>query len=172
MDSLEICLKKIKKGAKRLSCSVHLPRIGFGTPSFNWYGAERLIRKLISNKGIEAWIYYYRRRKKRCRSNSDSSDDVKTKKLSLDMNDYRIFFYKVEEKRRIELTKSLVHVNADIHASLEDSTTHVLVDKYDKDSLIKQLDGFDDCIVVKIDWIEQCLQQDTILDIPESLRVS
>ena len=37
--------------------SVHLPRIGYATPSFNWYGTERLIRKNLASKGIPTFMY-------------------------------------------------------------------------------------------------------------------
>ena len=37
--------------------SVHLPRIGYATPSFNWYGTERLIRKNLAAKGISTFMY-------------------------------------------------------------------------------------------------------------------
>ena len=39
--------------------TVHLPRIGYNTPSFNWYGTERLVRKLLVSKGIETFMYPY-----------------------------------------------------------------------------------------------------------------
>jgi hypothetical protein len=39
------------------SASVHLPRIGFNTPGFNWYGTERLIRKYLVAKGIPTYMY-------------------------------------------------------------------------------------------------------------------
>lgn len=37
--------------------SVHLPRIGYATPSFNWYGTERLIRKNLAARGIPTFMY-------------------------------------------------------------------------------------------------------------------
>ena len=40
-----------------LVATVHLPRIGYNTPSFNWYGTERLIRKHLASKGIETSMY-------------------------------------------------------------------------------------------------------------------
>ena len=39
--------------------TVHLPRIGYNTPSFNWYGTERLVRKYLVSKGIETSMYPY-----------------------------------------------------------------------------------------------------------------
>lgn len=41
------------------SATVHLPRIGYNTPSFNWYGTERLVRKYLASKGIETSMYPY-----------------------------------------------------------------------------------------------------------------
>ena len=37
--------------------TVHLPRIGYNTPNFNWYGTERLVRKHLASKGIETSMY-------------------------------------------------------------------------------------------------------------------
>lgn len=41
------------------SATVHLPRIGYNTPSFNWYGTERLVRKYLASKGIDTSMYPY-----------------------------------------------------------------------------------------------------------------
>lgn len=37
--------------------TIHLPRIGYNTPSFNWYGTERLLRKHLVCKGIQTSVY-------------------------------------------------------------------------------------------------------------------
>ena len=62
LPALAHALKRIYKAAKKLSASVHLPRIGYSMPGFNWYGTERLIRKHLASKGIETLIYYYPRK--------------------------------------------------------------------------------------------------------------
>eukprot|EP00054_Salpingoeca_dolichothecata_P016848 m.99395 g.99395 ORF g.99395 m.99395 type:complete len:272 (-) comp22170_c1_seq1:450-1265(-) len=63
-----ILLQHLDKGFQRVAAlaqahdaSVHLPRIGHGSPNFNWYGTERLIRKRFATIGIQAFVYYYRR---------------------------------------------------------------------------------------------------------------
>lgn len=61
LPSLEEALKRISVLAKRKKASVHLPRIGYSTKGFNWYGTERLIRKHLASKGIPTSIYYYSR---------------------------------------------------------------------------------------------------------------
>ncbi|XP_070567712.1 chromodomain-helicase-DNA-binding protein 1-like [Ptychodera flava] len=76
-------LQRVYKEAKKKSASVHLPRIGYATPGFNWYGTERLIRKHLAAKGIPTYIYYFPRKnrnKTSSRKNSltgQSSDDPK-----------------------------------------------------------------------------------------------
>ena len=50
------CMSELTQGYFS-SASVHLPRIGYNTPSFNWYGTERLIRKYLASKGIETSMY-------------------------------------------------------------------------------------------------------------------
>lgn len=63
MAALEEGLKKIFSAAKKKKASVHLPRIGYATKGFNWYGTERLIRKHLAAKGIPTYIYYFPRSK-------------------------------------------------------------------------------------------------------------
>jgi len=62
LTSLSLGLQRIAVAAKKMKATVHLPRIGYNTPSFNWYGTERLVRKLLVSKGIETSIYYFARR--------------------------------------------------------------------------------------------------------------
>ncbi|XP_068681305.1 chromodomain-helicase-DNA-binding protein 1-like isoform X2 [Montipora foliosa] len=62
LTSLSQALMRVSSAAKKLKATVHLPRIGYNTPSFNWYGTERLIRKHLASKGIETSIYYYAKR--------------------------------------------------------------------------------------------------------------
>ncbi|XP_049638338.1 chromodomain-helicase-DNA-binding protein 1-like [Suncus etruscus] len=63
MAALEEGLRKIFSAAKKKKASVHLPRIGYATKGFNWYGTERLIRKHLAAKGIPTYIYYFPRSK-------------------------------------------------------------------------------------------------------------
>lgn len=58
---LGICLQKVAQFSKQVNASVHLPRLGASTPSFNWYGTERLIRKELCGKGVKTFIYYFKR---------------------------------------------------------------------------------------------------------------
>jgi len=73
----------LRQAAQQLRASIHLPRIGAGTPDFNWYATEKYIRSLIvrqgspfvvlrsQNKvimwkktGVDAFVYYYSRNQK------------------------------------------------------------------------------------------------------------
>ncbi|KAM6292233.1 chromodomain-helicase-DNA-binding protein 1-like [Porphyrio hochstetteri] len=63
LSALEKGLKKIYLAAKKRNASVHLPRIGYATKGFNWYGTERLIRKYLATRGIPTLIYYFPRNK-------------------------------------------------------------------------------------------------------------
>uniref|UniRef100_A0A8C3CAQ2 Chromodomain-helicase-DNA-binding protein 1-like n=1 Tax=Cairina moschata TaxID=8855 RepID=A0A8C3CAQ2_CAIMO len=63
LSALEKGLKKIYFAAKKRNASVHLPRIGYATRGFNWYGTERLIRKYLAARGIPTLIYYFPRNK-------------------------------------------------------------------------------------------------------------
>ncbi|XP_034267055.1 chromodomain-helicase-DNA-binding protein 1-like isoform X1 [Pantherophis guttatus] len=61
LPALEKGLKKIYQEAKKRNASIHLPRIGYSTKGFNWYGTERLIRKYLGSRGIPAFVYYFPR---------------------------------------------------------------------------------------------------------------
>ena len=41
------------------SASIHMPRIGAGTPGFKWYTAEHLIRKLLVVRQIDVFVYLH-----------------------------------------------------------------------------------------------------------------
>ncbi|XP_053825641.1 chromodomain-helicase-DNA-binding protein 1-like isoform X2 [Vidua macroura] len=59
LSALEKGLKKIYLAAKKRNATVHLPRIGYATKGFNWYGTERLIRKHLATRGVPTLIYYF-----------------------------------------------------------------------------------------------------------------
>ncbi|KAF7237536.1 Chromodomain-helicase-DNA-binding protein 1-like [Varanus komodoensis] len=59
LPALERGLKKIYLAAKKRDASVHLPRIGYSSRGFNWYGTERLIRKYLATRGIPTFVYPY-----------------------------------------------------------------------------------------------------------------
>jgi len=61
-NALHEGLEKIYHVAKKTGASVHFPRIGYNTPNFNWYGTEKLIKKLLAQRDIPTYIYYFKRR--------------------------------------------------------------------------------------------------------------
>ncbi|XP_009986464.1 PREDICTED: chromodomain-helicase-DNA-binding protein 1-like [Tauraco erythrolophus] len=63
LSALEKGLKKIYLAAKKRNATVHLPRIGYATKGFNWYGTERLIQKYLATRGVPTLIYYFPRNK-------------------------------------------------------------------------------------------------------------
>lgn len=57
---LSICVSYPKEcvlSVPFFSATVHLPRIGYATKGFNWYGTERLIRKHLATRGIPTFMY-------------------------------------------------------------------------------------------------------------------
>lgn len=57
---LSICVSCPKERALSVpsfTATVHLPRIGYATKGFNWYGTERLIRKYLATRGIPTLMY-------------------------------------------------------------------------------------------------------------------
>lgn len=62
---LATCLEKLAHATKGFEgVSVHLPRIGYNTKGFDWYSTERQLRKYLSNRKINTYVYYYRRPKR------------------------------------------------------------------------------------------------------------
>ncbi|KAF4134082.1 Helicase conserved C-terminal domain [Phytophthora infestans] len=61
LNALETALQALAHRALELRATVHLPRIGYGTPNFNWYAVERLLARNLRDVGVEATIYYYSR---------------------------------------------------------------------------------------------------------------
>ncbi|RLN06058.1 hypothetical protein BBJ28_00008015 [Nothophytophthora sp. Chile5] len=59
LNALETALQALAQRALALDASVHLPRIGYGTPNFNWYAVERLLARNLRDAGVAASIYYY-----------------------------------------------------------------------------------------------------------------
>ena len=61
LKDLAVCLKKLAQFATTVNASVHLPRLGATTPSFNWYNTERYIRKELCGRQVPTYIYYFKR---------------------------------------------------------------------------------------------------------------
>jgi hypothetical protein len=59
--ALEAALYKVQYAARSMNATVHMPRIGFGLPNFNWYGVERVIKKCLVSSNIATYVYYYKR---------------------------------------------------------------------------------------------------------------
>ncbi|GMF29839.1 unnamed protein product [Phytophthora lilii] len=64
LNALECALQALAHRALELDATVHLPRIGYGTPNFNWYAVERLLARNLRDVGVEATIYYYSARQR------------------------------------------------------------------------------------------------------------
>ncbi|KAJ0398400.1 hypothetical protein ATCC90586_000691 [Pythium insidiosum] len=62
LHALERALQSLAAQALSLRASVHMPRIGYGTPQFNWYAVERIIKRQLSDANVPVSIYYFSRR--------------------------------------------------------------------------------------------------------------
>ena len=63
LHALDTALQALAHRCLELDATVHLPRIGHGTPNFNWYTVERLLGRNLRDVGVEATIYYYSARR-------------------------------------------------------------------------------------------------------------
>ncbi|KAK0060448.1 chromodomain-helicase-DNA-binding protein 1-like isoform X1 [Biomphalaria pfeifferi] len=127
LSALEIGLQKVCQVAKERDASVHLPRIGYDTPEFNWYGTERLIQKHLASKGIPTFIYYFPRHKAAKRkhtnnapkvlmdSDAESSEETSPKKqkeikssLPNLFSSIAVYFHNVEEDLKKKMTRYIL----------------------------------------------------------------
>jgi O-acetyl-ADP-ribose deacetylase (regulator of RNase III) len=56
-DQLEKCLAKVRTEAKKLSASVHMPRIGTGLAGGTWSDIEPLIQEQLCQHNIDVTVY-------------------------------------------------------------------------------------------------------------------
>ncbi|CAH8596700.1 unnamed protein product [Dicrocoelium dendriticum] len=65
LDALERSLASLGHACSVLKrCSVHIPRLGHGTRSFEWYSVERLLQKyLVNGSRVSVYVYYHRDRR-------------------------------------------------------------------------------------------------------------
>ena len=56
-DALESALNKVEIEAKKLTASVHMPRIGCGLAGGEWNKVEAIIQKTLVDKGVEVFVY-------------------------------------------------------------------------------------------------------------------
>ncbi|KAI3637152.1 hypothetical protein MIR68_004858 [Amoeboaphelidium protococcarum] len=62
LDVLNTALQRVCSFAIQHNASVHLPRFGQSIHVQDWYKAERIIRKSITSRGVQAFVYYYSRK--------------------------------------------------------------------------------------------------------------
>jgi hypothetical protein len=74
--------------ARRLGASVHVPRIGAGTPDFNWYATERLLRDTLVAAGVPTFMYVNCNRLRRCyRCTVDDSMSLHRRAFAIELLD-------------------------------------------------------------------------------------
>ncbi|XP_033105288.1 chromodomain-helicase-DNA-binding protein 1-like [Anneissia japonica] len=179
LTSLKTALQKIYSIAKQKKASVHLPRIGYATPGFNWYGTERLLRKHLSAKGIPVFIYYYPRKSRQTQKQikqdvskvdvqkpSTSGHVVRPKcpeKSSLPnlpsfLHGVCIYFDGVESDQRKKLSRYIIAYDGDVAKNVNQSVTHIIQVNNEKsghhDSQAK---------VVDEKWMWKCIRKQKLL---------
>ncbi|XP_066278036.1 chromodomain-helicase-DNA-binding protein 1-like [Branchiostoma lanceolatum] len=178
LSALNQGLVRICTAAKRMKASVHLPRIGYNTPGFNWYGTERLIRKHLSSRGIPTHIYYYPRRNKKqavakttgassstsqhTATTTGTSHTTQGSSLPDFMQGVMVFFHDVTDEQRKKYARYLVAYDGDVCESATEETTHLVVGSHssEDDQVLQQVVA--DCTeaaVVSTRWLEECLSR-------------
>jgi len=174
MTALNHGLERVQKEAKKRSASVHFPRIGHNTPNFNWYGAERLIRKLFLSKGIPTSVYYYPRRLQNMKKqdidhSSTSIDDLKdaenpsTSKLLEIFSGQSFYFHGIDDEKASQLRRYIIAYNGDCNEFLTASTSYVITDGKVSEEFLSSLSSCTKIVSTK--WLEDCISRGKLLDI-------
>ncbi|XP_044168802.1 chromodomain-helicase-DNA-binding protein 1-like [Acropora millepora] len=188
LTSLSEGLRRVSLAAKRMNATVHLPRLGYNTPSFNWYGTERLIRKHLASKGIETSIYYYARRHQvssgsltLLASASNAGDPTSTQNRKKNLKDdspagvdfrgnlpnfmrgVNVFFFNVDEDEKKKLTRYLVAYDGEVSHFACQSVTHVVCDKQ-ADTSITFEDWMVGVKIVSSKWLVKCFKKGRQVD--------
>ncbi|XP_063747635.1 chromodomain-helicase-DNA-binding protein 1-like isoform X2 [Eleginops maclovinus] len=181
LSAVDEGLKKIYAAAKRLKASVHLPRIGHSTKGFNWYGTERLIRKHLSCRGVNTFIYYHSRAKSSASSAPSSSspdstrfsDDAETSAPSGPtalpdfMRGVRVFFYNLPASERKRLARYLITYDGDEEEIMSPEVTHIVaeVESSVQTQELQDLQSrYPQAVVVQKLWIESCFCKQSRVD--------
>ncbi|KAF0720267.1 Aste57867_454 [Aphanomyces stellatus] len=67
LNALQVALAALAAKARELRATVHMPRLGAGTPGFNWYAVERLVKKHL--RQVPTTVYYFTPSAKRQKTN-------------------------------------------------------------------------------------------------------
>ncbi|KAF8566232.1 hypothetical protein P879_09618, partial [Paragonimus westermani] len=80
LDALERSLRSLGKACRCLKqCSVHVPHLGHGSRSFQWYSVERLLWKhLVERNRVPVYVYYYHRKANSSDPNSPNTPGTST----------------------------------------------------------------------------------------------
>ncbi|RHY35362.1 hypothetical protein DYB32_000158 [Aphanomyces invadans] len=70
LNSLQLALAAVAAKARQCHATIHMPRLGAGTPGFNWYAVERLIKKHLR----AVTVYYFTPSTKRHKATHATSD--------------------------------------------------------------------------------------------------
>ncbi|KAI8520689.1 Chromodomain-helicase-DNA-binding protein 1-like [Branchiostoma belcheri] len=143
LSALNQGLVRICTAARRMKASVHLPRIGYNTPGFNWYGTERLIRKHLSSRGIPTYIYYYPRKNKKQAVAKTTGASAST------------------SQQTTSTPVSHTTVGNSLPDFMQEETTHVVVGSCNSDDQVLQQVAADctEAAVVSTRWLDECLSR-------------
>lgn len=188
MTALQLAFRKLSAYAKANKASVHLPRIGYNTVGFNWYGTERLIRKYFAAKHIPTYIYYFSRKKLSQKRKCDAAEERKKKKhfaqdlttstsksvvkdLPNFMHGVVAYFHKVPEELKNKFTRYVIAFDGDVQTNVNLSTTHIVTDanKESIDAFLKEHQINSDTKIVKLEWISESLKKQYIVDVDQYL---
>ncbi|OQS05648.1 chromodomain-helicase-DNA-binding protein 1 [Thraustotheca clavata] len=70
LNALQESLRALAIFARKNNAHVDMPRLGTGTPNFNWYAVERLLKKHLAQQRVQTNIYYYAPSHKKAKSTS------------------------------------------------------------------------------------------------------
>lgn len=187
LAALRHSFRKLSSFAKQNKASVHLPRIGYNTPGFNWYGTERLIRKYFVSKRIPTYVYYFSKRIEK-RKHEETTIQVKRMAGSNERpssaaaaasntsfilpsfaNGLIVYFHDVSEDNKKKMSRYIVAYDGDVAKNLQSDVTHIILDNSsNKESLgaiLKKSDVQKSAKIVRLEWIIDSVEKQRLLNV-------
>ncbi|TRY54630.1 hypothetical protein DNTS_001611 [Danionella cerebrum] len=178
LTALDEGLKKICRAAKQKKASVHLPRIGHSTKSFNWYGTERLIRKHLATKGIPTSIYYYRRASSTLTTSPTNSNPVPSPNTLNDsqhtecssasdegqgapgladfMRGVHVYFYNIGATQKKQLSRYLITYPSDTRKAYMHHNEPEVESPVHAQELRDLFEQYPQAVLVTKTWLDSC----------------
>ncbi|XP_065055431.1 chromodomain-helicase-DNA-binding protein 1-like [Rhopilema esculentum] len=172
MSALTMGLERVQKEALRTKATLHLPRIGYNTPNFNWYGTERLLKKLFTSRGISTSVYYFPRKNRSSlpiatattepSTTSTVSKDASSSALLDIFTGKSFYFHELPEKEVSRMSRYIIAYDGNIDGFITEETTFVVVSEPEDLESCTMVSSATK--IVTLEWLERCISEGRLID--------